>query len=265
MSAAVRARLQGRVALVTGGGRGIGRAIALRCAAEGADVALAARSRSDLRAVAEEVRSRSRRAVAIPTDIRDETAVRAMADQAAEALGPVDVLVANSGIPGPSAPLWEIEPGEWRQTLDVNVTGTYLCCRAVLPGMIESGGGSVVIIGSMTGKRPLEGRSPYAASKLALVGLTRTLAVDAGKHDIRVNLVSPGPVRGKRLEWVIEKQAEARGLSVDQARQAFKAGSPLHRLVDPDDVAQAVVFLASDEAVGITGTDLNVSSGMVMD
>lgn len=188
-----------------------------------------------------------------------------MADQAAEALGPVDVLVANSGIPGPSAPLWEIEPGEWRQTLDVNVTGTYLCCRAVLPGMIESGGGSVVIIGSMTGKRPLEGRSPYAASKLALVGLTRTLAVDAGKHDIRVNLVSPGPVRGKRLEWVIEKQAEARGLSVDQARQAFKAGSPLHRLVDPDDVAQAVVFLASDEAVGITGTDLNVSSGMVMD
>ena len=130
--------------------------------------------------------------------------------------------------------------------------------------MIERGSGSIIIIGSMTGKRPLFGRTPYAASKMALLGLARTLAWETGPHGIRVNVISPGPVEGERIEWVIRKQAEAKGISPDEARQLFTRDSPLSHLVSPDEVANAAVFLASDKAVAITGEGLNVSAGIVM-
>ena len=175
--------------------------------------------------------------------------------------GRVDVLVNNSGVTGPTTPLWDVDPSDWHETFDVNVTGTYLCCRAFLPSMIERRSGSIVIIGSMTGKRPLWGRSPYAASKLAVVGLARTLALEVGPHGIRVNVISPGPVEGERIEGVIRGQAEGRGISADQVRNELTSASPLNRLVPPDDVAATAVFLASSEARSITGEDINVSAG----
>jgi NAD(P)-dependent dehydrogenase (short-subunit alcohol dehydrogenase family) len=187
-----------------------------------------------------------------------------MVRAACDAFGALDVLVCNSGIPGPTAPLWEIDPEQWRETMRVNVEGVYLCCRAALPGMIERGSGSVIVIGSMTGKRPLQGRTPYTASKLALVGLVRTLAWEAGGHGIRVNLISPGAVRGPRIDSVIEAQARNLGVSVADARTRFTSSSPLARLVEPDEVAAAAVFLASPAAAGITGEDLNVSAGVAM-
>ena len=162
-----------------------------------------------------------------------------------------------------SGPLWEIEPADWQETFDVNVKGTYLCCRAFLPSMMERQSGSVVIIGSMTGKRPLWGRSPYAASKMALVGLARTLAVEVGPYGVRVNVISPGGVEGERIEWVIRAQAEGRGISVEQAREELVSGSPMNRLVPPGDLAAVAVFLASDKAGSITGEDVNVSAGVV--
>ena len=257
-------RLEGKVTVVTGAGQGLGRAIALRCAAEGAHVALAARSTELLAEVAELIEASGGRALAVPTDLRDPAQVSRLAETVTRELGRADVLVNNSGIGGPTSVLWEIEPEDWEETLKVNLTGTFLCCRAFLPGMVERGSGSVVVIGSVTGKRPLIGRTPYSASKLGLVGLVRTLAWEAGEHGIRVNLISPGPVAGERLDRVIAGQAEIKGISSEEAREQLASGSPLRRFAAPEDVAEAVLFLASDVSASVTGEDLNVSAGLAM-
>jgi NAD(P)-dependent dehydrogenase (short-subunit alcohol dehydrogenase family) len=256
--------LDGAVAVVTGAGTGIGREIALRLAADGADLVLAGRSTGPMDEVAAAVREAGRRALVVPLDLRDAASVTKAADAAFDEFGRVDVLVNNSGVGGPSAPLWEIDPDDWEDTFRVNVTGTFLVCRAFLPRMIEAGSGSVVVIGSMTGKRPLVNRTPYAASKTALIGLVRTLAWDTGPHGVRVNLVSPGPVEGARIQWVLEQQAAARGISFEEAQADFTSGSPLHRLVPPGDVADVVAYLASPRSASITGDDINVSAGLAM-
>jgi len=256
--------LENSVAVVTGAGRAIGREIALHLAAEGADVVLAARSVGAMEEAAAKIRDTGRRALVVSMDLADPSSVAAGAMRALDEFGRVDVLVNNSGVGGPSKPLWEIEPAEWEDTFRVNVTGTYLACRAFLPSMIEAGHGAVVVIGSMTGKRPLVNRTPYAASKMALVGLVRTLATEVGPSGVRVNLISPGAVEGERLDWVLEQQAAARGVSVEAARADFSSASPLHRLVTAQDVARATAFLASPQAAAITGEDLNVSAGLAM-
>lgn len=252
--------LAGRTALVTGAGYGIGRHIALRLARAGARVVLAARSEQALADTAAEVHAAGGVASVVPTDIGDAGQV----DRLASTAGPIDVLVNNSGIAGPVAKLWRIDPADWEETFRVNVTGTFLVCRAFLPGMIERRRGSIVVIGSATGKRPMTGRTPYAASKLALVGLVRTLAWDVGPHGIRVNLISPGPTEGARIDALLEKQAASRGTTVAEVRPEFVSAAPLQRLTTPDEVAEAALFLASDGAGAITGQDLNVSSGWVM-
>lgn len=257
-------QLQDAVAVVTGAGRAIGREIALRLAAEGARVVLAARSLEAMQQVAEQIRDQGGQALLVPMDLTDPATIDAAASRALEEFGRVDVLVNNSGVGGPSRPMWEIEPMEWEETFRVNVTGTYLCCRAFLPTMIEQGSGSILVIGSMTGKRALVNRTPYAASKMALVGMVRTLAAELGPYGLRANVISPGGVEGERLDWVIEQQAAAKSITVEQARAAFTDPSPLRRLITTRDVANAVVFLASDAASAITGEDLNVSAGMVM-
>lgn len=246
-----------RTVLITGAGRGIGRALALAFARDGASCALAGRSIDQL----EETRALlGGDALVLGTDIAEPAQVERMAENA----GAVDVLVCNSGVAGPTAPLWEIDPADWDRTLRVNLTGTFLCCRALLPGMIERGRGAIVVIGSMTGKRPLHGRTPYTASKLGLVGLVRTLAWEAGEHGVRVNLISPGAVAGARIDGVIDAQAEALGITPEQARERFTSASPLGRLTEADEVARCAVFLASDAAASITGEDLNVSAGVAM-
>lgn len=255
--------LKDKVAVVTGAGRGIGREVALTFAREGAHVALASRDEAALQGTLALVEGLGRKGLAAVTDVSDAASVGASARKVLDRFGRVDVLVNNSGVGGPSAALWETDPADWEATFAVNVTGTFLCCRAFLPSMIERRSGAVVIIGSMTGKRPLWGRSPYAASKLALVGLTRTLALETGPHGVRVNLISPGAVEGERIEWVMRKQAEGRGISVEEVRAELAGGSPLSRLVAAGDVAEAAVFLASDRARSITGEDLNVSAGLV--
>lgn len=258
-----RRRFEGQTVVVTGAGQGLGRVLALRFAAEGATVALVARSADKLDAVAAEIAGAGGSALAIPADLRDAAAVDAMAAAVSERFGAVDVLVNNSGIAGPTAVLWEQPVDLWEETLRVNVTGTFLCCRAFLPAMVERGRGNVVVIGSMTGKRPLHGRTPYAASKTALIGLVRTLAWELGPSGIRVNMLSPGAIAGPRIEGVIESQAQSRGISVEQARADFTSASPLGRLVEPDEVAAAALYLASEDAAGVTGEDMNVSAGMV--
>ena len=254
---------ENRVVVVTGAGRGIGRELALAFAGEGADLVLAARTEPALHETRQAIEELGRQGLVVPTDISQPADVQNLADEALGHYGHVDVLVNNSGIGGPSAQMWDIDPSDWKETFDINVTGTYLCCRAFLPSMIERRSGSIVIIGSMTGKRPLWGRSPYAASKLALVGLARTLALETGPFGVRVNVISPGAVEGERIEWVIRQQAEGRGISVEEARAELAGGSPLKRLVPPSDVAAVALFLASEKSGSITGEDVNVSAGLV--
>jgi NAD(P)-dependent dehydrogenase (short-subunit alcohol dehydrogenase family) len=252
------------VTVVTGAGRGIGRAIALAFAAAGGDVVLAGRDPSSLEATAEVAAGAGARTICVRTDVTSEDDVAALASAAHERFGAVDTVVANSGVGGPSGPLWELDRAGWDEAFAVNVTGVFLTARAFVPSMLERSSGSVVVIGSMTGKRPLWGRTPYAASKLALVGLVRTLALETADRGVRVNLVSPGPVEGERMDWVFRAQAEGRGITSDEARAEMVAQLPIGRLVDADEVAEAVLALTSGKLSAVTGVDLNVSGGMVM-
>ncbi len=256
--------LQDKVAVITGAGRGIGRAIALAYAREGAHLVLAARDVAALEETRTLVADYKREVLVLELDLREEESVRAMAEQALVRFGHVDILVNNSGIAGPTAPLWEIAPREWRETLDVDLTGPYLCCHALIPSMLARRSGNIVMIGSVTGKRPLFGRTPYAAAKLGLVGLTRTLAWELGPHNIRANLISPGPVEGERIIRVMRDMASVQGISNEEAQRLFLRDSPLARMSPPSDIANAAVFLASDLSGSTTGEDLNVSVGITM-
>ncbi|MDK1018693.1 MAG: SDR family NAD(P)-dependent oxidoreductase [Actinomycetota bacterium] len=253
-----------RVTLVTGAGQGIGREISLAFAARGDSLVLAARNEANLTRTAADAGEYGVETLVVPTDVTDAGAVDAMATALLDRFGRVDVVVINSGVAGPSGQLWDLDLADWEQTFAVNVTGVFLVCRALFPHMVERGSGSVIIIGSISGKRPLWGRTPYTTSKAALIGLTRTLALEAGSHGIRVNLISPGFVAGPRIDWVIQAQAEGRGITAAQVRAEFEAESPLNRLTEASDIADACVFLASDQAAAITGADINVNSGAVM-
>lgn len=252
------------VGVVTGAGRGIGREIAFALAGAGADVVLAGRDLSTLEATAEAAAGAGAATLCVRTDVTSEDDVAALSRASLQRFGAVDALVANSGIGGPSGPLWELDREAWDETFAVNVTGVFLSARAFLPAMLAQRRGSIVVVGSMTGKRPLWGRTPYAASKLALVGLVRTLALETAPSGVRVNLVSPGPVEGERMDWVFRAQAEGRGISVEEARAEMVAQIPIARLVEPREVADAVVSLTLGELSAVTGADLNVSGGMVM-
>jgi NAD(P)-dependent dehydrogenase (short-subunit alcohol dehydrogenase family) len=256
------------VAVVTGANRGIGRAIAVAFAAAGYAVLASARdpaSLADTVAEAEKAASmaepRGGTAVTAAGDVQDEASMAALA-AAAQNLGPVHVVVANAGVAGPTAPLHKITLEQWRDTIATDLDGVFLTFRAFVPGLIARRSGSLIAISSMTGKRPLHGRTPYAAAKMGVIGLVRTLATELGPYGVRVNAVSPGYVAGPRMDMVVRKQAEVRGVPEKQVRAEVSSGSPLGRMVSAEDVAAACVYLAS--APAITGEDLNVTAGVVM-
>ena len=253
-----------KVAVVTGGGKGLGREIALAFAKAGANVAVVGRTREPLDETVEAVKSIGRDAIAIDVDAADIEGVTRCRDEVLGRFGRVDALINNAGIGGPAAPMWELEPEEWDETLRINTTGPFLCSRAFLPAMIEQKSGSIIFIGSMTGKRPLLNRTAYAASKIAVVGIVRTLACETGPHNVRVNMISPGPMEGERMQWVLETQAKAQGTTPEEVGSRLRASSPLNRFVSPADVAAMTVFLCSDDASSTTGEDINASSGICM-
>jgi NAD(P)-dependent dehydrogenase (short-subunit alcohol dehydrogenase family) len=252
------------VTVVTGASQGIGQVIARELAGRGDTVVLAARNIDGLKETAAAIEKAGGRHLVVETDVTDRSSIDELVTGVTRDLGRIDNLINNSGVGGPSGRLWEVDPDQWRETFDVNVFGVFDVTRAVMPVMIGQGSGSIVIIGSISGKRPLYGRSSYTTTKTALIGLTRTLAIEAGEHGIRVNLISPGFVSGPRIEWVMKAQSEARGIEVDDVRQEFEDQSPMGRLTDPGDVARTVAFLTSEAAAGITGADINVNSGVVM-
>ncbi|WP_114559424.1 SDR family NAD(P)-dependent oxidoreductase [Desertihabitans aurantiacus] len=248
--------LTGRTALVTGGGNGLGAAIATSLHGAGARVVLVGRRRSTLETVAGRLGERVRCAVA---DVSNPGQVAALADELADE--DVSVLVNNAGIAGPVAPLTEIAVEDWDEVFDVNVRGVFLVCRAFLPAMVRAGRGDVVNVASVSGKRPLAGRTPYCASKMAVLGLTTTLAFEVGPAGVNVNSLSPGPVEGPRMERNFRLEAERSGTTVAEARDAFVSRAALGRMVTEEEVGRAV--LAMLQMPGLCGADVDLSAGMV--
>jgi NAD(P)-dependent dehydrogenase (short-subunit alcohol dehydrogenase family) len=251
--------LAGRTALVTGAGNGLGRAIAIALAAAGARVILTGRTKATLDQTAALLPGPPDQTIVAPADVADPASVDALRDSlAGEQVG---ILVNNAGIGGPVKALVDIEPAEWDDVFGANVRSVYLMCRAFLPAMYRRGSGDVVNIASVTGKRPLTRRTPYAASKMAVLGLTRTLAFEAGPLGISVNSLSPGPVRGARMRRNFMLEARASGRTEEEAEREFTSRAALNRLVEEDEVGRAVV--AMTQMPGLCGADIDLSAGMI--
>ena len=250
--------LAGRTALVTGAGNGLGRAIALALAGAAARVILVGRTEKTLRETAG-LTGRPQGSLVATCDVASPESVDALRD--ALAGEDVDLLVNNAGTGGPVKAITEIEPAEWDEVFGANVRSVYLMCRAFLPGMYRRGSGDVINIASVTGKRPLTRRTPYAASKMAVLGLTRTLAFEAGPRGVRVNSLSPGPCRGARMTRNFTAEAAATGTTYAQAEEAFVSRAALRRLTEEDEVARAV--LAMLRMPGLCGADIDLSAGMI--
>ena len=258
-------KLQGRTAIVTGAGQGLGRAISLELAREGAHVVLADIVPENSAETAELIRAMSGpEPLEITTDVSDEGAVRRMVEGAVERFGGVDILVNNSGIAGPHCFVYEVSNEDWDRTLLINLTGAFWASKYVVPEMKRRGGGAIVNMSSVAAKRPLHNRTPYITSKMALIGLTRGMAQELGEFGIRVNAVCPGSVDSPRGYYVLERAAKQSGKTLEELVEAKKAQTPLRSFIPPEAVGRVVAFLCSDDAAMMTGQDINVSAGSFM-
>jgi NAD(P)-dependent dehydrogenase (short-subunit alcohol dehydrogenase family) len=259
-------RLSGRTAFVTGGGRGIGRAVALLFAREGARVMVAARTAVEVERVAGEIRAETSEDAAahVVCDVSDSRSVAA-AFEAARAFfdaGP-DLLVNSAGI-AESARLSDITDEFWQRHLAVNLTGTFYCMRAALPSMIERGWGRVVNVASIAGKTGAPYVAAYTASKHGVLGLTRSAALEVARAGVTVNAVCPGYVDTEMTAGAVRNITSKTGRSEEEALEALRRMSPQHRLVTPEEVAAVCLLLASEDGRGITGQAINVDGGTVM-
>ena len=257
-------RFANQVVIVTGAGYGIGRGIAQAFAREGAQVVLAGRSTDKLNQVAAGLSDGAAKPLVVPTDVRIEAEVDRLVSTAHRMLGRLDVLVNNAGIAGPTALARDVLLADWDETLRINLTGAFLCARRAAAIMIEARRGAIVNISSVAGRMGYPMRTPYAASKWGMIGLSHSLAAELGPYGVRVNAVLPGSTEGERIERVIAARSAAEGRTPDEVRQWFTKDIPLQRMVTADEVASAVLFLASDDAASITGQAFSVCGGYQM-
>jgi NAD(P)-dependent dehydrogenase (short-subunit alcohol dehydrogenase family) len=254
-------RLNDKIAIVTGGGRGIGKAISTAFASEGAIVVIAARTSSTLDDTVKMIRAGGGLAKAIQTDVSDEKQVQRLITETINDYGKIDILVNNSGIGGPTVNVVDLRLQDWNEVLAINLTGSMLCAREVLKHMIPRRKGNMINIGSDGGRFGYPMRSPYCVSKWGVIGLTETLAMEVGQYDIRVNCISPAAVRGERLINVVTGRSKAKGIPFEELLSKITANYSLQRPTEEAEVAAAAVFLASDESSGITGHTLVVNCG----
>ena len=254
-------KLEGRVSVVTGGGHGIGRAIALRFAKEGSSVVIAGPTAETIESASHEVEGLGVRALAVLTDVSDEASVEGMVAASLARFGQIDILVNNAGIAGPTAPASRVTREDWDRTIAINLTGAFLCAKHALPHMIERRRGRIINITSVAGLHGYALRSPYSSSKWGMIGLTRTLADEAGRYNITVNAIAPGPVRGPRIDSVIRNRAVELGLPVEDVEREYVEPTALKRMTEEEDIAGVAAFLASEEACNLTGQTIDVSAG----
>jgi NAD(P)-dependent dehydrogenase (short-subunit alcohol dehydrogenase family) len=255
------ALLSGRVAIVTGASKGIGRVASQLFAREGAKVVCAARSADLVRETAALAGRHGGSAIAVVADVSKEGDARALVEKTLETFGAVDCLVNNAGDGGPTAPVQDYTLDDWMYTINSCLTSSFLCCRFAVPAMIAAGRGAIVNIASMAGRRGLAYRAGYCAAKAGQIGLTAGLALELGRHNITVNAIAPGAVEGERIARAIEGQARMRGISAAEQRKAFVDRAPLRRMVTADDIASAAAFLCSDAARNISGQCIPINAG----
>lgn len=252
--------IAGRGALVTGGGRGIGAAIARQLAGAGARVAITARNAAELESLAAEIARAGGEAHPLPGDVAEPGAVEALCAEAGRRLGRVDILVNNAGL-ATSAPLQRQSLEEWRRLFAVNVEGAFLVTRALLPGMVEGGWGRVINVASIAGRTGAPYIAAYAASKHALVGLTRALAAEVAACGVTVNALCPGYVATPMTEASIERIVARTGRSAEEARRRLVEANPQGRLIEPEEVAYLAVVLCDERARGVNGQAIGIDGG----
>jgi 3-oxoacyl-[acyl-carrier protein] reductase len=256
-------KLENKNAIVTGAAKGMGAAITLTLAREGADVLLTARDMGALEEVAEQVRALGRRAEIVSTDVTDDRQVKVMVEKAKAFFDDrIDILVNVAGVTGPiEMPVWEIEAEDFSYVIESNIRGTFLPMKYVLQAMVPRGSGKIVNIGGTSGLRGYRFRAAYSSSKWGVRGLTRTAAIDAGQYGINVNVVCPGIVHTPRMDKLCEEKARVRGWPVEQVYQEYVDDMILKRVTEPQDIADAVLFLASDDSRNMTGQEIAVDGG----
>src|ERR1041384_6478738 len=255
------ALLSGRVAIITGASKGIGRVMSQAFAREGARVVCAARSHELVHDTAALVTAAGGEATAVVADASTEAGAHAIVEAATKTFGRVDTLVNNAGDGGPTKPVQDYTTDEWFYTINSFLTSSYLCIRFAVPAMIAAGGGAIVNIASMAGRRGLMYRVGYCSAKAGQIGMTYGLALELGRHNITVNAIAPGAVAGDRIDRVIKGQGEARGIDVERMRKSFMERSPLQRMSTAEDIASLAAFLCSDAARKISGQCLPVTAG----
>jgi NAD(P)-dependent dehydrogenase (short-subunit alcohol dehydrogenase family) len=253
--------LEGKVAIVSGIGPGMGRDISLAFAREGADVVLAARTKDRLEAVAAEVEALGRRALPIVCDVTDEASCRALADEAASELGRLDIVVNNAFHGGDAKALMDADLADWHQTLEVNLFGSLHMTRAAVPHLEEQGDGRVIMINSMSVQRIERKWGAYVASKGALASVTKTLATELGPLGIRVNAIHPGYIYGDSVEWYFNHQAEKRGITFQEVYDEVASETCLRYLPHSEEIAGTAVYFASALAKPVTGQMIGVNAG----
>ncbi len=255
--------LTGKTALITGGSKGIGRAIALSFAREGASVAISARDERRLGEVAAEVQAIGGKALPIVCDVTNDDDVNRMAETVRESLGPIAILVNSAGIAASHKFIGH--PDDlWYQVLDVNLSGVYRVCKAIVPDMVERNWGRIINVASIASKVAGPYLAAYTTSKHGLLGLTRSLAVELNPHNITVNAICPGYVDTPMVTAAIGNLMRRTGRTEAEARQYFESTNPQGRLIDVEEVAMMAVMLAGATARGITGQAINIDGGAVM-
>ncbi len=255
--------LENRIGIVTGAAKGMGREICLALAGEGAHLALAAREAEPLLALGREIEAVGRRTLVQPTDVTDEAAVSALVERTLATFGGrIDILVNGAGVTGPiETPVWEIKSEDWDHVLAVNLRGTFLPTKHVLPPMIAQRYGKIINISGTSGLRGYKNRAAYSSSKWALRGFTRTVALEVGPYNVNVNALHPGIVAGDRMERLCREKARARGSSPERIHDEYVQEMALRRVTTARDIANAVVFLASDASKNMTGQSMTVDGG----
>lgn len=244
--------------LITAGAGGIGLAIARAFHAEGARVFICDIDAAALERAAGEMAG----LLTASCDVGDRATVGSTVTDAVRQLGGLDVLVNNAGIGGPTQPVHELDPADWDAVLRVNLTGAFNVSRVAIPHLIRNGRGAIINMSSAAGRFGYPNRSPYSASKWALIGLTKTLAMELGEHNIRVNAIAPGAVAGERVERVFQGRARASGRSIDEEKRLQLVNQSLKAFVEPSDIARLAVYLASEAARSISGQVLPIDGNL---